>query len=241
MTFKVISSNSDGNAYIFQSATDTLLVECGVPIIKIKKALNFNLANVNALVTHSHGDHSVAMKDVMNAGIFLYTGKATFEAKGLLDHRKAKIIEHGKSYKIGSFKVTPFSLQHDVPCFGYIITHPECGNTLFITDTSYCRYTFPGMNNIIVECNNSEDIVHANDTKPFLRARIANSHMTIETCKELLLANDLSLVNNIVLIHLSNANSNADRFKREVEEVSGKTVYIAEPGLTIKNFAKTPM
>lgn len=241
MTFKVISSNSSGNGYIFQSATDTLLLECGVHISKIKQALNFNLRNVNAIVTHSHGDHSKSMQQVLDAGIYVYAGKETFEAKELLGHRRAKVIEHGITYNIGSFRVKPFSLNHDVPCFGYIITHSESGNTLFITDTSYCEYKFPGMNNIIVEANNAEDIIQNNGTKKFLQDRIANSHMTIQTCKELLLANDLSKVNNIVLIHLSDNNSDSRRFKKEVENISGKTVWIAEPGLTIKNFAKTPM
>lgn len=241
MTFAVIASNSMGNAYILRSATDTLLIECGISFMKIKKALNFNLANVHAIVTHSHGDHSVSMADVMNAGIDVYSGEETFKSKGLFGHRRAKYIEHGITYKIGSFRVKPFSLEHDVPCFGFIITHEECGNVLFITDTCYSKYTFPGMNNIIIEANNSEDIIESNATPQFLRDRIAKSHMTIETCKELLLANDLSKVNNIVLVHLSDSNSNAARFKKEVEQISGKTVFIAEAGLQIKNFSKNPI
>ena len=37
---------------------------------------------------------------------------------------------------------------------------------------------------------------------PSLRNRTIKSHMSYDTCKETLLANDLSEVNNIVLIHL---------------------------------------
>jgi hypothetical protein len=52
-------------------------------------------------------------------------------------------------------------------------------------------------------------------------------------------ANDLTGVNNIVLIHLSDSNSDAPRFQKEVRELTGKTVWVAEAGLEI-NFDKEP-
>jgi len=44
--------------------------------------------------------------------------------------------------------------------------------------------------------------------------------------KKFLQANDLSRVQEIWLLHLSDGNSNSERFKREVKEISGKPVYI---------------
>ena len=58
--------------------------------------------------------------------------------------------------------------------------------------------------------------------------------MEFETTKEFLKANDLTKVNNIVLLHLSMDNSDQARFKREVTELTGKRVAIAEPGLDIE-------
>jgi hypothetical protein len=40
-------------------------------------------------------------------------------------------------------------------------------------------------------------------------------------------ANDLSKVQEIWLLHLSDGNSDADRFKREIQELTGKPVYVA--------------
>ncbi|WP_218163969.1 hypothetical protein [Chitinophaga sancti] len=57
--------------------------------------------------------------------------------------------------------------------------------------------------------------------------------MNLKTCKELLAANDLSKVNNIVLIHLSDSNSNQFQFRKEIRELTGKTVHIAERGKVI--------
>ena len=51
--------------------------------------------------------------------------------------------------------------------------------------------------------------------------------MALENVKDILKANDLSKVNEIYLIHLSDGNSNAEQFKREIQELTGKPVYIA--------------
>jgi arylsulfatase A-like enzyme len=61
----------------------------------------------------------------------------------------------------------------------------------------------------------------------------------VAKAEEFLQANDISKVNNIVLIHLSDGNSHAERFKREVKEQTVRTVNIAEAGLDIP-FNKTP-
>jgi hypothetical protein len=59
--------------------------------------------------------------------------------------------------------------------------------------------------------------------------------MELTTVKDFLLANDLSKVANIVLLHMSSGNSNAEEFKKEITEVvgGGKEVYVAEEGLVI--------
>jgi hypothetical protein len=55
MKLYIINSDSSGNSYILQSDTDSLILECGMPLIKIKQALNFNMVSVcGCLVTHRH-------------------------------------------------------------------------------------------------------------------------------------------------------------------------------------------
>jgi len=68
----------------------------------------------------------------------------------------------------------------------------------------------------------------------FVRDRVLTYHMEFETCKNFLKANDLSKVANIVLLHLSMGNSDVKRFKKEVIALTGKQVFIAEPGLNIE-------
>lgn len=127
-----------------------------------------------------------------------------------------------------------FSLEHDIPTVGYLISHEEMGKMVFITDTQFCKYSFKGLNHIVIEANYSEQIMNerliSGSLHGYLRNRIMNSHLSIETCKEFLKANDLSQVQNIILIHLSSGNADEKRFIREVQEATGKNVYVADKG-----------
>lgn len=232
MQLKVINSNSMGNAYILENDREALLIECGVRFDRIKQAMNFNTRKiVGCILTHCHGDHAFAVKDVIKAGIDIAMSKGTADELKVAGQHRVKIVSALKGLTFGGFTILPFDIEHDVPePLGFLIRHAETGTILFLTDTYYVKNTFPPLNNILIECNYAQDIIDQSSRK-FLRDRVIESHMNLETCKQTLSANDLSAVNNIVLIHLSDSNSDAKRFKREIQEQTGKTVAIAEPGL----------
>ncbi len=245
MELKVIGTGSTGNAYILSNENEALLIECGVKIDDIKKALNFDLSKVvGCLITHEHQDHCKSIQDIMRLGINTYTGKKTFEVLNPDNIHRAMTIASKETVKIGNFKVMAFDVKHDAAePLGFLIEHPECGKTLFLTDTYYCKYTFPGLNNILIEANYSKEIIDRkfgpDSDKEFLRNRILKSHFSLANCKDMLSSNDLSAVNNIVLIHLSDSNSDEKQFVKEVYELTGKNVTAAVNGMQI-NFNKTP-
>ncbi len=244
MKFTCISSGSVGNCYLMDSGTQVLILELGVNFKDIKVALDFNLSKVcGALVTHEHLDHCKAVTDAAKAGIDIYSSPGTINAINISSHRLHPVFAM-KDFMIGEFKIKPFDVRHDcAEPFGYLIYHPQCGNTLFITDSFYCKYTFPNLNNIIVEANYCEDIMaekfFSGDLNKIIRDRVMKSHMSLKTCKELLQANDLKAVNNIVLIHLSDGNSDERKFKKQVQELTGKNVHTASKNLVI-NLDKSP-
>jgi len=244
MKLKVLGSGSKGNAYLLENEEEALLIECGVNIMEIKKAIDFKVNKISgAICTHEHGDHAKSINEVLGAGINVYATAGTFQnstSKNTVSSRKVVIPQKGQ-FKVGNFNVISFPTIHDVaePC-GFLINHKDCGTVLFLTDTVYCPYTFKGLNNIIIEANYDADIINEKlGDKKFLRDRIYNSHMSIETCMDFLLANDLSQVNNIVLIHLSDSNSHEINFAKKVSGITGKEVHTANGGMTI-NINKTP-
>jgi phosphoribosyl 1,2-cyclic phosphodiesterase len=83
----------------------------------------------------------------------------------------------------------------------------------------------------MIECNYSKKILDENIAAgrvPMVQKnRLLKSHFSLKNVKDFLKSNDLSKVKEIWLLHLSDRNSNAERFKREIQEISGKPVYVA--------------
>ena len=214
------------------------MIECGVPFKEIQKALDFDYSGVvGCLISHEHKDHCKAVKDVLGNGISVYATEKTRE-KSCDPCFGFYTIEKNKIHVIRSFKVIPFSVQHDaVDPVGFLIHHPECGVVLFATDTYYLKQTFTGLNNIIIEANYCEDILNQLEEQgkanTYVSDRVRQSHMSIQQTINTLNANDLTAVNNIVLIHLSDGNSDEKRFKSMVEKATGKRTFVAIKGMEI--------
>lgn len=56
MRLTVINSGSDGNTYLLESNNEILILDCGMSMKEVKKALNFDLSKiVGCFITHAHG------------------------------------------------------------------------------------------------------------------------------------------------------------------------------------------
>ena len=233
MDIKVLASGSSGNAYHITDGVTPLLLEAGISIKKIQQGLDFKLSEVaGVLLSHEHGDHSKAIKDVLRAGIDIYTSPGTIEALGLENHR-LRPVKDKQSFEVGTWQVIAFNTQHDAKePLGFLLHSKATSERLvFATDTYYVRYKFPRLTHVMIECNYASDILQANVdaglVHPAMRKRLLTSHFSLDNVKEFLKANDLSQVREIWLLHLSDGNSDAERFKREIMELTGKPVYVA--------------
>lgn len=223
MKFKTIASGSSGNCYLLETNTGNLLIEAGIPIKKIKQALGFDFSNIQGcLITHEHGDHSKAIKDIAKLGIDVYASEGTLKALNCTSHRFIPIA-HNKAKIIGNFEVLPFNTEHDVAePLGFLI---RSGNNrlLFATDTFYLRYRFNNLTHIAIECNYVKSVMEERLAKGTIDinrvARTMKSHMSLENLIEFLKANDLSKVEEIHLLHLSDDNSSIPIIKEEIRKI----------------------
>ncbi|MBU9711101.1 MBL fold metallo-hydrolase [Evansella tamaricis] len=228
---KALASSSKGNAYYVTDGVTPLLLECGISFRDIQKRLNFNTKDIRGcLVTHEHKDHSKAISEVMKAGINIYLSPGTANAIGAKGHR-IKTVEAKRQFNIGTWTILPFDVEHDVSePLGFLLANKQGDKLLFATDTYYIKYKFKGLTHLMVECNYSLDILNdniANGSVPqVMKKRLLRSHMNLENFKEFLRANDLTKVQEIWILHLSDSNSDENRFKREVQELTGKLVYV---------------
>ncbi|MBI9093198.1 MAG: MBL fold metallo-hydrolase, partial [Desulfobacterium sp.] len=193
ITFTPYASSSAGNLYQVSDSTSSLLVECGLPIREIKRYLKFDLSRIEGcLLTHAHGDHAKAAREIMAAGIDLYCSQGTAEALDLSGHR-LHIVQSQKAFKIGPWQVLPFDTQHDVPePLGFLIVNGDF-KLLFATDTYYVKWQFRGLTHIAIECNYSMEALSP-DLNFTRKKRLMESHMGLHTLKDFFRANDLSAV-----------------------------------------------
>lgn len=228
-----LGSSSAGNAYRITDGHTALLLEAGFPFKSIQRALHFRMTDIaGCLITHEHGDHSRAAADIMRAGIPVYMSAGTAQVLGLSGHRlrPAPPLE---PFTLGTWTVMGFGVEHDAAePFGWLLANQDGDKLLFLTDSYYCRYKFQGLTHIMIECNYSIDIVNrrvlAGELHPSQEKRLLRSHFSLEHVKEFLIANDTRNVDEIWLLHLSDGNSDADLFQREITELTGAIVRVAD-------------
>ncbi len=240
MKLKVLGSSSKGNCYILESPTGSLLIECGLPWKMIQKGLDFDLSNVvGVIISHEHKDHSRAVLDIIRAGIDVYASEGTQNSLGLRDTYRLNNVHSQQKCRICDFIVLPFDTEHDATePLGYLIQYRPTGEKLlFLTDSYYSKYTFKGLNYIMIEANYIKETLDANIAAGYvderMKPRLLKSHFSLEHVIEFLQANDLSQCREIILLHLSDANSDSARMIREIKEATGITPKIATPGLEV--------
>ncbi|MDY2986118.1 MAG: MBL fold metallo-hydrolase [Peptoniphilus sp.] len=230
MKIEIFASGSSGNCYKVSNEDTALLIECGIPIKEIRKKLNYNLDVDACLVTHEHGDHSKACKELLRSGTMVYMSKGTKDALCL----DSPFLYTFKSYhggyvlhRINSFTVLPFEVIHDArePVGFFIRDTINCESLVFITDTQYIPYSF-NMDYLMLEINYVSETINNADVHESLRKRIKESHLSLETALDFLKKCDLSKCKKIYILHLSSGNSDEKKIKEEVQKLTGLPVEI---------------
>lgn len=230
MKLKVIGSGSSGNCYILDDGRKILILEAGVPFAEVKEEIDYEVSRIaGVLSSHEHGDHRKYLKEFEGYGIPV--------VKGNEKHYYNSI--YFPPFFLEDFTVIPFDVVHDVPCFGYVIDHPDMGRLVFVTDTEYVKFTFPGVNHIMVETNYAQDILDENtnsgEIPKVLRDRIMKSHMSFDTAMRMVKANKSPELRNVIMCHLSRRNSDHKRFMADMQKITGPycNVHVAKKGMEI--------
>jgi len=234
ITVETLSSSSKGNCYRLLSGGRSLLLECGIPWKEIRRRLHFQTSGLDAcLVSHYHGDHARALTDLLKSGIHVYASPETLEYFAASDHHRAVQVNHSlMHWNIADhWNVRGFDTVHDAEgSLGFEICDDDGDSLVFLTDTAYCKYRFHRINVLMIEANYSEAILSANveagRIEPARAKRVREKHMSIERVIDFCKAQDMSRCRQVHLLHLSDGNSNADLFKKMVQEATGIPVSV---------------
>lgn len=234
MLLKCVNTGSqNGNCYaLIAESGEILLLDCGVPYIKIMRAIERNntypISSISGiLLSHKDGDHIRGIADFMRAGIQCYGCDELQERIEIVYGERINGMPERKSFYVGRFWVTPFYVFHDdTPNFAYIIDLPEdAGRLLYATDFCY----FPAVlkanriNHFLIECNHMQEFVDQSESK---HSHSVRGHSELQTVKEIIRLNKTPDMRNIILCHLSEDWSDPDRMKSEIQEVAGKWVWV---------------
>jgi phosphoribosyl 1,2-cyclic phosphodiesterase len=229
-----LASSSKGNCHVIDDGFTKVMLDCGLPWQTIQKKTNFTTNEISAIcLTHEHADHSKSADAAMKAGIDMVMSEGTRQALNVTSHR-VRIVKSKQQFEVGTFIGLALETQHDAnePLAFLLESQKTKERVLYLTDTFYFKFVIPGINYLLIECNYSQDILDNNvefgEVPPAMKKRLIQSHFSLENVKNFLKANDLSNVQEIVLIHLSDCNSDEARFKREIQELTGKLVRVAQ-------------
>lgn len=238
MKLKILDSGSKANGYILVNEREALIIEAGVHPREVMKAVKFETEKIKGcIVTHAHGDHSKYIYEYQKLGINVYMSVgAAFEMKGL--SIRPKVIQHAHTLTLGGFIIVPFNVNHDCQePLGFVIDHKNMGRLLFATDTSHLDYKFKDLCNIMIESNYSPKILRRiaenGDLIKMRYDRIINNHMSIDTAIKTMKQFDMKKVKNIILLHLSDNNSDENSMVQSVINEFGVNCVAANRGMEV--------
>lgn len=227
MKLKCIATGSTGNCYTLTSnGGETLILDCGIPIKEIKKGLNWNVKDVvGAICTHSHQDHSKSVKGLNNMGIPVCTPYKKLLMSQFLSNSYFTVRTFDLTTVDGRWTHTDANGE-PCPIFGFLITHPEMGKLLYITDTELIKWKFKDINHILLGVNYDKDLVDTDNPKA---NHVFRGHLSIDTACDFAKANDSDSLQNVIMCHLSSENADKDSFIEKMKKVAcGANVDVAE-------------
>lgn len=233
MKLKCIATGSSGNCYTLTSDNgETLILDCGIPIREIKKALNWNIKNVlGVLCSHRHLDHSRSVKDFNDIGIPVCTPYVALLMNQFLQNSYFSVRTFDLTTTDGKWTHTNGD-GSECPCYGFWIQHPEMGTMIYATDTELIKWRFKNVNHILLGVNYDPELLSGEDAK---KNHVVRGHMSIDTACEFVKANASDQLQNVIMCHLSKENADAGKFIEKMQKaVPGANVDVAEPGMELE-------
>ena len=124
----------------------------------------------------------------------------------------------------------PLDGIHDVPVLNFLIVGRQEKKLLFLIDSAYSKYRFKDVNYIMLGINFDSDILKRNVKSgrihPGLARRIMQSHCSLKTALQFFKDQDLSRIEEIHVLHCSEANLDKDKAKEAIQRATGKLVTI---------------
>jgi phosphoribosyl 1,2-cyclic phosphodiesterase len=233
--FLSLASGSSGNCYYLGVPGYGILIDAGIGIRTIKKALKENMIDfagiVALLVTHDHTDHiktAGCLSEKHNIPVY-----ATQTVHNAIDNSRyvgeligapmRRIVVKEEPFMIRDFNITAFEVPHDsADNVGYHIKFGDHAFT-FATDVGHITDTVSNYmsraNHLIIEANYDEEMLMSGTYPIFLKERVSSptGHLSNREAAEFLATHYHPGLKNIWLCHLSRDNNHPELAYKTVD------------------------
>jgi len=225
--FPIVSS-SDGNCTYISAGSTSILVDCGIGIRQLRKALGRDrLRELDAVfVTHEHHDHIKGLDAVAKScNIPVFINHLSYRAKvHQLMNIDFRQLEKGIEIRVGDLTVAPFEVKHDtINTFGFNIEERNGPRLCYLTDAgSINRRHKAHMKRadiLFIECNYNEELLVAFPDYPnHLKVRIRETHLSNRQALDAIEEVGLDSFLKVIPAHLSPRTNSPDQLTSELAE-----------------------
>lgn len=240
MRVSVLASGSKGNSIFVEMDDTRLLVDAGVGVRRIERALtelSVSLDSLDAVfVTHEHSDHVAGLRTLLkhtDAPIYARPGTIRAIAGGCEDLPEERFLAVHDAVEVGQLHVSAFDIPHDaVDPVGYEITGSRkctvATDLGFVTDT--VRSAMEGADVLVFEANHDRKMLRQGPYPWPLKQRIlgCRGHLANDEAGRAI-ASLRARPKKIVLAHLSETNNRPAIAEETVNHVLAESGILSLP------------
>jgi len=223
-----LGSGSSGNAFLIEHDEASFLLDCGVGIRTIRRAMSERqraIGDLDAiLVTHEHIDHIRSLPQVPGLDVPVIASQGTFGRTRIPDQRWLPITPF-TPVQVADATIWALAVRHDAaePC-GYMIQLPTVTITILTDLGSWEEHLLEPLlasDLIVLEANHDVEMLRRGPYPMHLKRRVASAvgHLSNDDCGAALaaVATRSSRTSEVWLAHLSCTNNRPDVARATIE------------------------
>ncbi len=244
---QTLASGSSGNMAVIRSARATLVLDAGLPsgrgTARALAEAGVEVHDVRAvLISHAHTDHlhRASLHWFARAGVPVLAGPETARAAARLCEQNGHDpgclvpLHAGTTYLVDDIEVTPFTVPHDVPTYGFaFMVRGGTGHRKVAVATDLgCAPDglipyFANADAILIEANYNEERLRRSHRHPLDTARVRGDlgHLSNEDAgcflRRVLAASERP-PSAVLLVHLSHDHNDPELAVRDVRSALGR-------------------
>ena len=250
LQFSVLSSGSRANSTLVRSASNTVLIDCGLSLREIElriRQLDAEPSAIEAIViSHEHTDHTSGVRlFVKRYGIPVYMNRATAKA-AKFETGEYIPFESGTRFSIGDLSFNPVPISHDAAEPVAFRIDAVARAFAIVTDLGYVtpqvEDIFHGLDALVLESNHDKDMLQRGPYPWHLKQRILSrvghiSNCTASSVLEQIVSKPESKLKVVVGAHVSEKNNTPELVHEALSAAIIKTSVPADrcPELLVAN------